>query len=366
MNKEAPKSAELETEAASNKEKVTSRAGKSFFAEDDPRVQIVETRPRPERTMHHGRQSTKLPADDRGIAPTKVDVTEGDTAAQVKASQIDLRESHARSQELATYVKRGAGSDVANLAGENVSPHDGGTRFDFSQRERGFRFDAQSQVQTKGPHHSGARSETIHLGGEAVPAIAQAGEQKNFSQRGHHETAQESIRAPFEVLWHDGAPVRSASMLDNAPPAAARATDWRPVIDHVAGEINGHIRIGKSEALIQLDPPELGKLQIDLRIDGDKLDARIVAEKHESVKLIETHLPELRHALTESRLEHVEVRVDSGSWGDARQQGQRHEAGDGRQPAHDGAGASRNNSDRREPVRHQPAPHESGRVSVWA
>jgi flagellar hook-length control protein FliK len=148
-----------------------------------------------------------------------------------------------------------------------------------------------------------------------------------------------------------------------------RESGWRPVIDHVAGEINGHIKIGKSEAVIQLDPPELGKLQIELRLDGDKLMARILAEKHESGNLIETHLPELRLALAESRVDHVEVRVDNGSWGGARrdsQQGQGQEAGGGRQPAQDNSGAARNNSEQGEPARRQMTARRAGRVSMWA
>ena len=306
--------------------------------------------------MHHGGRSIKLPEDI--AAANRTNANAGAEAIQVKSGEVESSASYARAQGLGAYARDGMGSGVSNSAREHASPLDGG-----------LKLGGPLQPQADGAADRGALSQTIHLHGETMSANLDQGEQGSFFQQGRHEPPQGSAGAPFDVLWHDGASIQSARVTDGARQTAARAVDWRPLIDHVAGEINGHIRIGKSEAVIQLDPPELGKLQIDLRFDGDKLEARILAENHESGKLIETHLPELRLALAERRIEHVDVRVDAGNWGSARgdsQQGQRREAGDERQAAHDNGGVARNNSEIGEPARHQPTARGAGRVSMWA
>ncbi len=155
-------------------------------------------------------------------------------------------------------------------------------------------------------------------------------------------------------------------------PAAMRpetqAGHWRPIIDQVIGEISGQIRIGKQQAVLQLDPPELGKLQIDLVMDGDKLAARIVTETQESRALIEMHLPELRQALGESRVELVDVRVDSGAWtgfgGVGQEAGQQSDRG--RQTADEFNSPGKGNAPEPEP-RQSPANRlQAGTVSMWA
>jgi flagellar hook-length control protein FliK len=89
------------------------------------------------------------------------------------------------------------------------------------------------------------------------------------------------------------------------------------VIERIAGEISTHIGKNSHEALIRLEPPELGRLKIDLILEGDKVQARIVAEVAETKALIQTHLPELRQALQAHRLELGEVRMDvSGQGGE--------------------------------------------------
>jgi flagellar hook-length control protein FliK len=161
-------------------------------------------------------------------------------------------------------------------------------------------------------------------------------------------------------------------LTDKTATAAVREMEparWRPLVEQVAGEINGHIRIGKQEAIMQLDPPELGKLRIDLHLDGDRLEARILAETPESRALIETHLPELRRILGENRVELVDVRIDSGSWSSAGGDGHgwpRQEANGGYQPTNDFGGVLGVGAEEREPERRQPEAHEPGRVSMWA
>jgi hypothetical protein len=323
----------------------------NFSATGLATVEAAETGPQSEFPIHLGGRSMKLPADDTGVERTKAGMAAGEKPTQAIGDKMNSRESHADSQGLAAQGQHGAGLAVSKVAREYASLGEG------------------RQAQGDGGVHSGVLAEAIHSSGETMSANSHQGEQGNFFQHRDHEPTQEPVPAPFEALWRAGAPIHSARAAESAPQMPTRESGWRPVIDHVAGEINGHIKIGTSEAVIQLDPPELGKLQIELRLDGDKLMARILAEKHESGNLIETHLAELRLALAESRIDHVEVRVDNGSWGGARgdsQQGQGREPGGGRQPAQDNGGAARNDSEQGEPARRQMTARGAGRVSMWA
>lgn len=93
---------------------------------------------------------------------------------------------------------------------------------------------------------------------------------------------------------------------DTAEPSA-----WRTV-ERLAGDIVSRLRIGAREAIIQLEPQGFGSIKIDLRMDGDKLHARIVADAHEARALLENHLPELRQALQASGVDLADVRVFHG------------------------------------------------------
>ena len=155
-------------------------------------------------------------------------------------------------------------------------------------------------------------------------------------------------------------------------PLAASKTEpspWRPVINHVATEIGAAIRFGKRDAVICLDPPELGLVRIDLRVNGDRVEVRVFAECHESRVIIETHLPDLCVALGEHQLELLDVQFqnwmpDGSSW-DAGPGGQQHRSGQ-RQATNDtyrgnsGTGREYRSGQRRRTILMK------GRISMWA
>jgi hypothetical protein len=89
----------------------------------------------------------------------------------------------------------------------------------------------------------------------------------------------------------------------------------QPLVDAVISEINGRIHLGEREAVLQIDAPELGRLQIDIVLDGDQLTARILTESTEARLAVEGHLGELRRALDDSGLRLVDVQVGSEGWG---------------------------------------------------
>jgi hypothetical protein len=154
------------------------------------------------------------------------------------------------------------------------------------------------------------------------------------------------------------------------PAADVSTSTWRPTVERVTGEIVGHIQMNKREAILHLDPPELGKIKIDLHLKGDKLQARIFTEAHEARSLMENHIQDLRQALQANNLDLVDVRVQGGwhgAMGDAMhgfpQQQQQQPAG---QQEWGWASGNVVDGDAVEPQPNHGSTSEQGRVSVWA
>jgi flagellar hook-length control protein FliK len=301
--------------------------------------------------------SVKL-STDRTAKTTQRETTENVTELQMPSSEVASGEASARIQGLMAYARDGMAAAVSTPGRGHVVIED-----------NGLQLNGQLDAQSGSTAQDAVVTATPSTNGKETSNNAHQGEQDGLFQERFQNSNNQQAQAPLHITGHDRASPSSAHTIEVAQEAPTREHDWRPLVDHVAGEIKGHIRIGKSEAVIRLDPPELGNLKIDLRMEGDKVEARIYAENQESATLIEAHLPELRQALAESRVEHVEVRVDSANWNSARgdgQQGRHQEAHDGQAYAHDNVGTRRNDSKEREPARTQTVNREAGRVSMWA
>lgn len=80
-----------------------------------------------------------------------------------------------------------------------------------------------------------------------------------------------------------------------APPENERAAE-------VMRQFRMQLNPGMKSALIELAPAELGRIRIELKLDGGKLRAIVRAEKPEALAALEAHLPELRSALEQQGL----------------------------------------------------------------
>ena len=210
----------------------------------------------------------------------------------------------------------------------------------------------------------------IHVGTPTNGETAEAEINSFTSDPKAHESpdiSRDAAQPPNETAT---SMVRSTLLRDGSSPAGdASASAWRPVVERVAGEIVGQIKMNKQEAIIQLDPPELVKIRIDLHVEGDKLQAHIFTEAHESRALIENHLQELRQALQSNNFDLVDVRINrgdlSGTAGDLMQGF--HQQTDGREEWAWSSGSPGNTaSDSTEPRRPENSLSQKGRVSMWA
>lgn len=235
------------------------------------------------------------------------------------------------------------------------------------------------------PDDGGADGATQHLQNTLDPKVGpqlDSGNSVSAKTSNGQFNASSGDKAPHEApeMSRGGAPSPNQAVMFMARPtvlheAASAAADvpanaWRPVVERVAEEIAGRVKFNKHDAIIQLDPPELGKIRIDLHVDGDKLQARIFTQGHESQSLIENHLQELRQTLQANNLDLVEVHV-RGGWhgasGDAMQgfqQQQQQQTGSQQKWAW--VSGNITGGDAVEALPGKPLTTDRGRVSMWA
>jgi len=324
------------------------------FIADTATVSTPATVYEPELPGLHTPGSVKSPIN-RTAKTTQHEAPQSVT--QVLSNEFTPGEAYARTKEMTAYAGDAMTPAVSNPRRGRIALED-----------NGLKLNVQLEAQTSNTAQDAALAATPNGGGEEISTSSHQGDQAGLFQQRFRDSNNQQGQAPFHITGHDPANVFSARAIEVAQEAQARELDWRPLVGHVVGEISGHIRIGKSEAVIRLDPPELGNLKIDLRMEGDKIEARIYAENHDSATLIETHLPELRQALAESRVEHVEVRLENANWSSARgdgQQGRRQEPSERQPHAHHAVKVESNDSKEREPGRPQTV-RGAGRVSMWA
>ncbi|MDZ7784008.1 MAG: flagellar hook-length control protein FliK [Halioglobus sp.] len=83
--------------------------------------------------------------------------------------------------------------------------------------------------------------------------------------------------------------------------------------DQLAGRVTMMVRDGQSEARVQLNPPELGRLDIRISTDGDQARIMVMAQGADTRDAIEQALPRLREMLEQSGLQLSRFDVSNGS-----------------------------------------------------
>ncbi len=96
------------------------------------------------------------------------------------------------------------------------------------------------------------------------------------------------------------------------------------VVTHLSGSVNGDT----GRMVLRLQPAELGSLKLELKIEGDRIQAHLHAQSHQVQEVLERNLPQLRHALSEQGLKidqfqvNIDQRQQSGQFANLAQQHQ--------------------------------------------
>lgn len=153
-----------------------------------------------------------------------------------------------------------------------------------------------------------------------------------------------------------------------ASPLQFHITAGPLIIERVAQEIVAHINQDQTKAVIEVEPQELGRIQIDLVVEGEKVQVRIVTEAAEVSSLLQSHVLELKQALQHHNLELSTVSVDVSAGG--RDQGNL-ASGSQQHPLRQDSGSTevpRSPAEEGEPDPQRPnsPPQSQSSVNVWA
>ena len=84
------------------------------------------------------------------------------------------------------------------------------------------------------------------------------------------------------------------------------------VIEQITGRISIGLKQGETKLTLQLYPPELGKLNIDLSMKNNQLHAVIIAESGQAKQLLEHNIEQLRTCLESNNIDVEKISVLAG------------------------------------------------------
>jgi len=111
-------------------------------------------------------------------------------------------------------------------------------------------------------------------------------------------------------LVHEAGPGRS-SPLEMPLKEIPRPVPFH-VVHQVARQLGSALKRGESRISVQLNPPDLGSIQLDMAMKNNVLKVAIVSEHHAVKELLVSHVHELKEALLEQgiELQSVDVQID--------------------------------------------------------
>lgn len=159
----------------------------------------------------------------------------------------------------------------------------------------------------------------------ATPAVDLPALELARSAQGDSQTQSLS---PSAGMWGradaPGMAAERAAVTEWAPIRADTShSQWaRELVASLGDRLSMQIRQQVKEASVRLDPPELGKLELIVRMDGDRLNIQLNAS-HAGVRdMLTQHAERLRNDLLAQNLQVIDVQVGQDSHGHTQQQAQ--------------------------------------------
>lgn len=116
---------------------------------------------------------------------------------------------------------------------------------------------------------------------------------------------------------------RTPSLEKAANPAKPQEVFERSVLEQIVSKATLISKNGQNEMRIQLDPPSLGKVKIQIMVEGEKVSANVLADNSIARDIIERNIHHLRNSLADQGLKVDQMSVNVGS--DPRQQAANYE-----------------------------------------
>jgi flagellar hook-length control protein FliK len=124
----------------------------------------------------------------------------------------------------------------------------------------------------------------------------------------------EAVPSPSDsAIAGPSAPAASATLRPASDAAAsARPEPVRDPVDQIATRLRDVRTDGRHEISLRLDPPDLGAVRIDARLEGARLSVQIRAEQATTGEALADALPRLREALSQQGFVPSEISVHLG------------------------------------------------------
>lgn len=168
-----------------------------------------------------------------------------------------------------------------------------------------------------------------------------------LSRSGHDTPASQTVRGSVHGLFASPAgeglesafsspgnqpTVRPAVLSATTPPPAEQpGLNAQYLIDQISARIASGTRTSENHITLQLHPPTLGKVYVDLSLHDHQLRAVVFAENHHVKHVLEGSIDQLRAALEQHNIEVDKLTVDIGGQGNQFASLLRERSGQGRQ-----------------------------------
>ncbi|MEJ2200780.1 MAG: flagellar hook-length control protein FliK [Desulfuromonadaceae bacterium] len=132
---------------------------------------------------------------------------------------------------------------------------------------------------------------------------------------GGANTNSSGVSSPFSLAAMNQGASRGATAANAGPstPATGLPIPAEKVIDQVVGKLTLNRNEKQSSISMNLHPEELGRVRLELTVEGDRVRAQIHAQSQQVQEILEKHLPKLREGFESQGLKLDEVRVSSDS-----------------------------------------------------
>ncbi|MBN1345964.1 MAG: flagellar hook-length control protein FliK [Phycisphaerae bacterium] len=226
----------------------------------------------------------------------------GDTASDQKP-QTDQSGSSASGKGFITRIWTGPDrAEVSSAASQDPNGNHRNQALAAEATRQIARFIAEPR--TRGDATS-TRSEMVSTSQNSVPSSGGTSTQTITTPVSDGMSQTPSPTPAVGAPAADGRAEQAVSLTRTDTPRQADGTAMQDSIDRLARVLRAHIGDRESQVRIQLDPPELGRVRIDIRMRSDVLVLQVETETAAGRNLLSSRLNELRDALQQHGI-HVE------------------------------------------------------------
>ena len=268
--------------------------------------------------------------DDQQVRDARADAERHDAARQA-----DRASEQSGSSRRSAEFRRGAEAPSGRHGGE-LSGQERATGWTDAAEAEGATIEPEDATEAPYGPALGAQPQgptgpmTLSMGASAGPAPAISGV---FRAPGTGQplsgVAPGGSRPPAAAVAA-GTRVEASASAPTTKAAPARPASSLQRAEAILEQLKVRIQGGDREATINLNPVDLGRLRLHVKVDQGAVHASIAAESAETLAVLEAHAPELRAWLSRDGAESVELDLGLMTSAEADAQS-RSEQGEGRQ-----------------------------------